>query len=104
MKYLKPDQAAILRALFGPDDASLAEHSTISYVDANPPRMLFVDSTSDEAVCLDGFRRMRTLLAIRSQFVELKGLGHNETIVRVGMDGDTLTPILADFVERTALP
>lgn len=102
--YLKPDQAAILRALFGPDDTSLAQHSTITYAGTDPPRMLFVDSTGDEAVCLDGFRQMRTLLATRSRFVELKGLGHNEAVVRVGMDGDVLTPILADFVEGITSP
>lgn len=90
--------------MFGPDDTSLAEHSTISYVKTDPPRMLFVDSTDDDAVCLDGFRQMRALLATRSRFVELKGLGHNEAIVRVGMDGDMLTPTLTDFVEGTASP
>lgn len=100
--YLKPDQAAILRALFGPDDRSLAEHSTISYVQADPPRMLFIDSTGDEAVCLDGFQQMRTLLAPRARFEELNGLGHNEAIVRIGMESDMLMPILADFVESTA--
>jgi acetyl esterase/lipase len=102
--YLKPDQAAIVRVLFGPDDESLAERSPISYVKADPPSMLFVDSTSDEPVCLDGFRRMRAVLAPRARFVELDGLGHNEAIIRVGMDSDRLTPILADFVERTVAP
>ena len=100
--YLKPDQAETLRALFGPDDRSLAEHSTISYVEADPPPMLFVDSTGDEAVCLDGFRRMRALLAPRARFEELSGLGHNEAIIRIGMESDTLTPILVKFVESTA--
>jgi acetyl esterase/lipase len=102
--YLKSDQAAILRALFGPDDTSLAEHSPISYARADPPRMLFVDSTGDEAVCLDGFRQMRARLAPRARFVELSGLGHNETIVRVGMDSDVLTPVLADFVQSAVAP
>jgi hypothetical protein len=102
--YLKPDQAAILRVLFGPDDESLAERSPISYAKADPPSMLFVDSTGDEPVCLDGFRRMRGVLAPRARFVELDGLGHNEAIIRVGMASDGLTPILADFVERTVPP
>jgi acetyl esterase/lipase len=100
--YLKPDQGAILRNLFGPDDAALANHSPISYARADHPSMLFVDSTGDEAVCLDGFRRMRERLAqagSRARFVELEGLGHNETIIRVGMDNDQLMPTLLEFVE-----
>ena len=103
--YLKPDQGAILRTLFGPDDSALANHSPISYARADHPSMLFVDSTGDEAVCLDGFRHMRKRLAqagSRARFVELEGLGHNETIIRVGMENDPLMPILLEFVEIAA--
>jgi hypothetical protein len=40
------------------------------------------------------------LVALRSpaQFVELAGLGHNETIIRVGMDDDTVLPPLLAFI------
>ena len=33
-------------------------------------------------------------------FVELPGLGHNETAVRIGMDGDPVMPTLLDFFRR----
>ncbi|HMI87844.1 MAG TPA: alpha/beta hydrolase [Polyangiaceae bacterium] len=100
--YLKPDQVSILRGLFGPDDAALAQHSTITHARADHAPMLFVDSTDDEAVCLDGFHRMRARLAhagSKALFVELKGLGHNEMIVRVGTDNDPLMPTLLEFIE-----
>jgi len=100
--YLKPEQAAILRNLFGPDDSSLAEHSPISYARADHPPMLFVDSTNDEAVCLDGFRQMQTRLTAagsKARFVQLDGLGHNEMAVRIGMEPDPVMPTLREFVE-----
>jgi pimeloyl-ACP methyl ester carboxylesterase len=55
----KSGQADVVRELFGPDDASLAAHSTTSYVRARHPPLLFVDSTGDEQVCLDSFHRMK---------------------------------------------
>lgn len=97
----KPDQAKIVRQLFGPDDAALAAHSTVTYARASHPRLLFVDSTDDEAVCLEGFRRLKALMASRGSpatFVELNGLGHNELIIRMGMDDDPLMPTLLGFM------
>jgi acetyl esterase/lipase len=84
---LEPGQADVVRQLFGPDDASLAAHSTISYARARHPPLLFVDSTGDEPVCLDGFRRMKARMAevgSPARFVELAGLGHNEAVLRIG--------------------
>jgi acetyl esterase/lipase len=101
--YLKADQAAVLRTLFGPDDASLAAHSTASYARADHPPMLFVDSSGDEPVCIDGFHRMRELFSragSSAEFVELEGLGHNEIIVRIGMEDDPILPMLVQFVEK----
>jgi len=97
----KADQVAIMRELFGPADGALAAHSPISYARARHPSLLFVDSTGDEPVCLDGFHAMRTRMAEMgspARFVELAGLGHNEAIVGVGMDGDPVMPTLLGFV------
>lgn len=97
----KPGQIAVLRELFGPGDDALAAHSPISYARALHPPLLFVDSTSDEKVCLDGFHAMKTRMAEMAspaRFVELAGLGHNEAIVRVGMDDDPVMPTLLGFV------
>lgn len=97
----KPAQADIVRRLFGPDDASLAAHSTISYARAQHPPLLFVDSSGDEPVCLDGFRRMRARMAEMgspANFVELAGLGHNEVVLGLGRDDDPLMPALLAFV------
>lgn len=94
-----------LANLFGPDAAALAHHSPISYARADHPSMLFVDSSGDEAVRLDSFRHMRERLALagsRARFVELEGLGHNETIIRVGTENDPLMPTLLEFVESAA--
>ncbi len=105
--YLKPEQAAILRNLFGPDDSSLAEHSSIAYARADHPPMLFVDSTDDEAMCLEGFRQMQTRLGAagsKARFVQLEGLGHNETIIRIGMEPDPVMPTLLEFVKGTVSP
>jgi acetyl esterase/lipase len=98
-----PEQAAIMRKLFGPDDATLAIHSTISYARREHPRLLFLDSTDDEKVCRDAFSAMKarmTEVGSPAQFVELPGLGHNETIVRIGMDSDPVMPSLLAFVRR----
>jgi hypothetical protein len=98
-----PEQAVTLRKLFGPSDATLAVHSTVSYVRREHPRLLFLDSTNDERVCRDAFREMRARMAAvgsPAQFVELPGLGHNETIVRVGMDDDPVLPPLLAFVGK----
>jgi hypothetical protein len=65
--------------------------------------MLFLDSTSDEKVCRDAFREMKarmTEVGSPAQFVELPGLGHNETIVRVGMDDDPVLPVLVAFIRQ----
>jgi acetyl esterase/lipase len=97
----KPDQAAVLRGLFGPTDEALAAHSPISFARAQHPPLLFVDSSGDEEVCLQGFRAMKTRMAEATspaRFVELPGLGHNETIVRVGMQDDPLLSVLLGFV------
>lgn len=97
----KPGQADIMRQLFGPDDASLAAHSTISYARARHPPLLFVDSTGDQQVCLDGFRRMRARMAevgSPAKFVELAGLGHNETVLSIGRDDDPVMSELLAFV------
>ncbi len=51
----EPKQATVLRALFGPDDETLAAHSPIAYGRAEHPPLLLVDTTGDERVCLDGF-------------------------------------------------
>ena len=96
-----PEQALTMRKLFGPSDATLAAHSTISYARPDHPRLLFLDSTSDERVCQDAFRDMRTRLAAvgsPAQFVELPGLGHNEMIVRIGMNDDPVMPSLLAFI------
>jgi acetyl esterase/lipase len=98
---LKPDQAAIMRQLFGPDDATLAAHSTISYARARHPPLLFIDSTGDEKLCLDSFHRLKARMAeakSSARFVELSGLGHNETIIRMGMDDDPVMPTLLGFI------
>ncbi len=103
--YLKADQSAVLRTLFGPDDAALAEHSTTSYARADHPPMLFVDSSGDEPVCLDGFHELRPRFAragSAAEFVELDELGHNETIVRIGMEQDPVLPTLVEFVEKVS--
>jgi acetyl esterase/lipase len=97
----KPEQADVVRQLFGPDDVTLAAHSTISYARAHHPPLLFVDSTGDQRVCLDDFRRMRARMAAvgsPARFVELAGLGHNEAVLRVGTDDDPLLPVLLTFV------
>ncbi|MGO9835785.1 MAG: alpha/beta hydrolase [Polyangiaceae bacterium] len=101
LAYFKPDQVAVMRELFGPEADALAAHSTISYARARHPSLLFVDTTGDEKVCLDGFHAMKARMAEMgspARFVELAGLGHNEAIVRVGMDGDPLLPTLLGFV------
>jgi arylformamidase len=93
----KPEQAAIVRQLFGPDDAALAAHSPISYARATHPPLLVVDSTGDEPVCRDAFRQMKARMAAvgsPATFVELPGLGHNEAILRVGTDDDPVMPVL----------
>jgi acetyl esterase/lipase len=98
---LKPEQADVLRQLFGPDDATLAAHSTLSYARAHHPPLLFVDSTGDEQFNLDGFRKMKTRMAevgSPAPFVELPGLGHNEAILRIGTDGDPVMPTLLAFI------
>lgn len=104
LAHLKPEQAAVVRELFGPDDAALAEHSTLTRVRESHPPLLFVDSTGDAAICREAFARMRARLAgdAKARFVELPGLEHNEMIVRMGMADDPLTPVLVSFV--TALP
>jgi acetyl esterase/lipase len=97
----KPDQIAIMRQLFGPDDATLAAHSTISYARAEHPRLLLIDSTDDEKVCRDGFRQMKermTAVGSPAKFVELVGLGHNEIVIRIGMDNDPVIPSLIRFI------
>ncbi len=99
----KPDQAAVMRTLFGPDDAALALHSPLSYARPQHPRLLFLDSTDDEKVCRDGFQELKARMAAvgsPAQFVELPGLGHNETIVRIGMADDSVMPSLVTFIQR----
>jgi acetyl esterase/lipase len=100
LAHLKPDQAAVLRELFGPGDAALAEHSTSSHLQKSHPPLLFVDSTGDAAICRDAFAQMKARLAgdPNARFVELAGLEHNEMIVRMGMTDDPLTPVLESFV------
>jgi acetyl esterase/lipase len=96
-----PEQAAIMRRLFGPDDARLAAYSTVTYARARHPRLLVLDTTGDAAVCRDAFRRFEARLAevgSPARFVELPGLGHNEGIVRVGMDDDPVLPTLLAFI------
>ncbi len=99
---LKPEQADVVRQLFGPDDASLAAHSTISYARERHPPLLFIDSTGDEPFNLEGFRRMRTRMAevgSPARFVELAGLGHNEAILGIGADGDPVMPALLELIQ-----
>jgi acetyl esterase/lipase len=103
LRAFTPEQAAIMRKLFGADRATLAAHSTVSYARAQHPRLLFVDSTGDAQVCRDAFRDMKarmTALGSPAQFVELSGLGHNETIIRVGMDEDPVLPTLLAFIHQ----
>jgi arylformamidase len=45
----KPAQADIVRRLFGPDEARLTAHSTISYARPRHPPLLFVDPSSASA-------------------------------------------------------
>jgi acetyl esterase/lipase len=97
----KPDQVAVMRGLFGPEDSTLSAHSPLAYARAIHPALLFVDSIGDEKVCLDGFHAMKTRMAevgSPARFVELTGLGHNEAIVRIGMDDDSIMPTLLGFV------
>jgi hypothetical protein len=97
----KPAQAEIVRELFGPGDADLAAHSPISYARAKHPPLLFVDSTGDQPVCLDGFHSMKarmTEMGSSAGFVELAGLGHNEAVLRIGTDADPVMPSLLAFV------
>lgn len=101
LAHFEPAQAAILRRLFGPDAAALAEHSTLHHVHAGHPPLLVVDSTHDETVCRESFAMLRQRLAgdPEARFFELPGIGHNEMIVRMGMADDPLTPLLATFIE-----
>jgi acetyl esterase/lipase len=102
---LKPDQADVLRQLFGPGEAALAAHSPVTYARALHPPLLFVDSTGDQKLCLDAFRAMRWRMrqaASPAAFVELPGLGHNEAIIRVGTDDDPVLPVILDFFRQTA--
>jgi acetyl esterase/lipase len=97
----KPEQADVVRQLFGPDEASLAAHSTISYARARHPPLLLVDSTGDEKVCRDSFGRMKARMAevgSPARFVELAGLGHNEAVLRIGTDDDPVMPTLLRFI------
>src|SRR6185503_15980653 len=76
---MKKDQAATVRRLFGPDDATLAAHSTISHARARHPPLLFVDSKGDDPMCLDGFHKMKARMAALhspARFIELPDLGH----------------------------
>ena len=103
MSAFTSEQAAIMRKLFGPDETTLAAHSPISYARARHPRLLFIDSTGDTQVCRDAFHVMKArMTALRSpaKFVELEGLGHNETIIRVGMDEDPVLPSLLAFIRQ----
>jgi acetyl esterase/lipase len=105
LAYLKPKESKILAELFGTTPSSLLEHSPISFVGREHAPLLFVDSTSDEPICLDGFRAMRsrfTGVEHGAKFVELQGLGHNEIIVRVGMRSDPLTDLVMDFIGANA--
>jgi len=98
-----PEQASILRGLFGPDDLALALHSSFSYARREHPRLLFLDSANDERVCRDGFRALEARmkeLGSPAEFIELPGLGHNEAIVRIGMDEDPVLPRLLSFIRH----
>ena len=95
------DQAAVMRRLFGPDDAALAAHSTLSYARREHPRLLVLDTTDDAAVCREAFHAFRTrmsALGSPAEFVELPGLGHNEGAVDIGMDDDPVMPTLLAFI------
>ncbi|HYQ18581.1 MAG TPA: hypothetical protein VEQ58_22550, partial [Polyangiaceae bacterium] len=97
------EQAAVMRQLFGPDDARLAQHSPIAYARPEHPPLLFVDSTGDAAVCRDAFRQMKARLATvgsPARFVELPGLEHNEMVIRIGMNDDPVLPTLIGFIQR----
>jgi dipeptidyl aminopeptidase/acylaminoacyl peptidase len=99
----EPNQIDVMRQLFGPDDAALAAHSTISYARAEHSRLLFIDSTDDAKVCRDAFHQMKARMAAvgsPAKFVELSGLGHNETIIRIGMDDDPVMPSLLTFIRE----
>jgi acetyl esterase/lipase len=101
LPLLKPDEASVLRQLFGPDDAALAAHSPMTYARPLHPPLLFVDSTGDEKLCLDSFRAMRWRMrqaGSPATFIELPGLGHNEAVIRVGTDDDPVLPLLLSFV------
>ncbi|AKU92673.1 Esterase/lipase [Vulgatibacter incomptus] len=100
LRYLKADQVKVMSTLFGPDDAALAEHSTIHHLGSDHPPILFVDSTDDEEICREGFRALRELAQrdANAEFVELDGLGHNEIIIRAGMSDDPITTVVARFV------
>jgi hypothetical protein len=67
------------RELFGPDEVTLATHSTASYVKASHPRLLFIDSAGDERVCRDGFGEMKARLSKLG-----RPAAFNETILRMG--------------------
>ncbi|HTQ04404.1 MAG TPA: alpha/beta hydrolase [Polyangiaceae bacterium] len=95
------EQAAIMRRLFGPDSAALAAHSTVTYARARHPRLLVMDTTGDAAVCRDAFRQLKKRcgeLGSPARFVELVGLGHNDAVVRMGMDDDPVMPSLLAFI------
>ncbi len=95
------EQAAVMRQLFGPGAAQLASYSPISYARPQHPRLLFMDSTGDVAVCRDAFQQMKARMRASgspAQFVELPGLGHNETVIRIGMPEDAVLPRLLAFI------
>jgi acetyl esterase/lipase len=105
LPYLDLKEAKILSDLFGTEPAALLAHSPIAFASAQHSPLLFIDSTGDEPVCLDGFRKMRSRFAdagSKARFVELDGLGHNETIVRVGMTSDPITPLVTEFLGAVA--
>jgi acetyl esterase/lipase len=106
LPYFKPDQAQVMRELFGPDQQALAESSTVSHLTTSHAPWLVVDSTDDEQVCRDGFHALKARLSghdPRTELLELQGLGHNEIIVRAGMDDDPITPLVERFVRHTVV-
>lgn len=103
LAYFEPEQADVMRTLFGPTPEDLARNSTLLQLKEGHSPLLIVESTGDEPVCREGFKALRAKFQgkdARTEFLELPGLGHNEMIVRAGMTDDPLTPLIARFVTR----
>jgi acetyl esterase/lipase len=103
LAHYDPEDAKVVRALFGPDDGALSERSPLEHACATHPPLLFVDSTDDALVCRESFFAMRARMRecqSPARFVELPGLGHSDMTYRIGMEGDVVTPLVLEFIRE----